>query len=533
MAETRTIKTDLLARVEGEGAMFLRIRDGRVDDVRLRIYEPPRFFEAFLRGRGYREPVDITARICGICPIAYQMSACAAIEDACGVDVGPAIRALRRLIYCGEWIESHALHVFMLHAPDVLGYDSAIEMARDHRGIVEQGLQIKKAGNEIIRTVGGREIHPVNVRVGGFYRAPRPRELRALVEPLERARELAVETVRFTGGLELPDFEPEHEYVALSTPDAYPLEGGRLVSTGGLDIAPGEYEEHFAEEHVPHSTALHSRLRERDAYLCGPLARYALNSERLSPLAREAAAEAGLGPVCRNPFRSIVVRSVEILYALDEALRLISRLRGARRTVRRRAAACRRRLRLDRGAARAVLAPLRARRGRHDPRGQDRPPDLAEPGFDRGRPARLSRRPPRPRQRPPPPPLRAGDPQPRPVHLLRDALPDTRRRSRLIVIGLGNAFRSDDGAGLAVAHTLGDDPRVVAHEGEPIDLLDAWEGADEVILVDAARSGAPPGTIHRLQELAAVRGRRRHRRTCSVSPRRSPSRAHSGARPRD
>ena len=171
MSETRTIKTDLLARVEGEGAMFLRIRDGRVDDVRLRIYEPPRFFEAFLRGRGYREPADITARICGICPIAYQMSACAAIEDACGVDVGDAIRDLRRLIYCGEWIESHALHVFMLHAPDILGYDSAIDMARDHRGVVEQGLQIKKAGNALLRVIGGREIHPVNVRVGGFSTA--------------------------------------------------------------------------------------------------------------------------------------------------------------------------------------------------------------------------------------------------------------------------------------------------------------------------------------------------------------------------
>jgi len=324
VTETRTIKTDLLARVEGEGAMFLRIRDGRVDDVRLRIYEPPRFFEAFLRGRGYREPVDITARICGICPIAYQMSACAAIEDACGVEVPAAIRDLRRLIYCGEWIESHALHVFMLHAPDILGYDSAIEMARDHRGVVEQGLQIKKAGNALIRVIGGREIHPVNVRVGGFYRAPRPRELRALVEELERARELALETVRLTGGFEVPDFEPEHEFVALSMPDTYPLEGGRLISTGGLDIAPGEYEQHFVEQHVPHSTALHSQLRERGAYLCGPLARYALNSEKLSPLAREAAADAGLGPVCRNPFRSIVVRSVEILYALDEALRLIA-----------------------------------------------------------------------------------------------------------------------------------------------------------------------------------------------------------------
>ena len=172
--------------------------------MRLRIYEPPRFFEAFLRGRRYTEPPDITARICGICPIAYQMSACAAIEDACGVQVDEPIRLLRRLIYCGEWIESHALHVFMLHAPDFLGYDGAIEMARDHREVVEQGLQIKKSGNALVRAVGGREVHPVNVRVGGFYRAPRPAELQAVVEPLERARELALETVRWTADAALP-----------------------------------------------------------------------------------------------------------------------------------------------------------------------------------------------------------------------------------------------------------------------------------------------------------------------------------------
>lgn len=183
-----------------------------------------------------------------------------------GVEVGDAIRTLRRLLYCGEWVEGHTLHVSMLHAPDVLGYDSVIAMARDHRGVVERALEIKKAGNALIRVVGGREIHPVNVRVGGFYRAPRPRELRTLVEPLERARELALEMVRWTGGLEVPDFEPEHELVALSDQHEYPLERGRLVSTQGLDIAPGEYEEHFVEEQVPHSTALHSRLRERGTY---------------------------------------------------------------------------------------------------------------------------------------------------------------------------------------------------------------------------------------------------------------------------
>ena len=320
----RTIRTDYLARVEGEGAMYVRSEDGEVRDVKLRIYEPPRFFEAFLRGRAFTEAPDLTARICGICPIAYQMSAVRAMEDACGlaIDEGP-IRDLRRLIYCGEWIESHSLHVYMLHAPDFLGYPGMIEMARDHPQIVEQGLGMKRAGNALLAVIGGREIHPVNVRVGGFYRAPTRAELRALIEPLERARETALETVRWASGLSFPDVELEPEHVALHDDDGYPIDRGRITSDHGLDIAPAGFDEHIVEEHVEHSTALHSRLRERGTYLTGPLARYSLASDRLRPLAREAAAEAGLGARCRNPFQSIVVRAVELVQATDEALALI------------------------------------------------------------------------------------------------------------------------------------------------------------------------------------------------------------------
>ncbi|HSL59307.1 MAG TPA: Ni/Fe hydrogenase subunit alpha [Acidimicrobiales bacterium] len=322
----RTLKVEALARVEGEGAMHVEIRDGAVHDVQLRIYEPPRFFEAFLRGRRHTEPPDITARICGICPVAYQMSACAAIEDACGVTVDGPIADLRRLLYCGEWIESHALHVYLLHAPDFLGYESAIDLAADHRPEVERGLELKKIGNEVLEVVGGRAIHPVNVRVGGFHRAPSRAELRPLAERLRWARDAAVDTVRWVAGFDIPDLEGHWELVSLR-PDApdYPITGGRLVSTAGLDIGPAELPEHIAEEHVEHSTALHAHLLERGEYLVGPLARYSLNADRLSPLAAELAAEAGLGPVCRNPFRSIVVRAVEIVEACEEALAIIDR----------------------------------------------------------------------------------------------------------------------------------------------------------------------------------------------------------------
>jgi sulfhydrogenase subunit alpha len=326
MSTSRVILTEALARVEGEGGMHVEIEGHEVRDVKVRIYEPPRFFEALLRGRAFTEAPDITSRICGICPIAYQMSAVRAMEDACGVtiDSGP-IRDLRRLIYCGEWIESLGLHVYLLHAPDFLGYPGFVEMAREHPDAARHGLELKKTGNTIVTALGGREIHPVNIRVGGFYRVPTRAELRRkLYEPLARAREHAVATVRWTSEFTIPDLDWEPaEFVALAEPDRYPIDVGRIVSDQGLDIAPAEFNAHVVEEQVPHSNALHARIRERGSYLTGPLARYNTSSDCLWPLARSTAREAGLGRLCSNPFQSVIVRAVELVQACDEALSII------------------------------------------------------------------------------------------------------------------------------------------------------------------------------------------------------------------
>jgi sulfhydrogenase subunit alpha len=320
---SKAIKVKYLARVEGEGALNIQIKDEAVTRVQLKIFEPPRFFEAFLRGRNFTEAPDITCRICGICPVAYQMSAVHAMEGALGVKVGGPLRALRRLLYCGEWIESHGLHVFMLHAPDFLGYQDAIQMARDHADTVKMGLKLKKVGNDLVSALGGREIHPINVRVGGFYKAPSRRDLAPLAENLKWAREAALKTVRWVGAFSFPEFERDYEFVALRHGQEYPFNEGRVVSNKGLDIAVQDYEQHFVEEQVPYSHALHSNLTARGPYFVGPLARYNLNFDVLTPLAQEAAREAGLGPVCRNPFQSIIVRAVETLYAVEEALGII------------------------------------------------------------------------------------------------------------------------------------------------------------------------------------------------------------------
>ncbi len=318
----RSFQVEALTRVEGEGGLIVEIHDGEVRDVRLRIFEPPRFFEAFLRGRAYTEPPDITARICGICPVAYQMSACQAIEAACGVTLDGPLRDLRHLLYCGEWIESHVLHIHLLHAPDFLGYPSGIAMAADHRAEVERGLRLKQIGNRIIEVVGGRAVHPVNVRLGGFYKAPAVAAMAALADELRWAIDAAEEVARWVAGFPMPDhtLPADTELVALGHPSEYPMLGERLVSTSGLDLAAAEFLDHFGEEHVEHSTALHGRRLAGGDYLVGPLARFVLNARHLAPRAAAVAAELGLTPAERNPFRSIVVRAIETLHACEVAL---------------------------------------------------------------------------------------------------------------------------------------------------------------------------------------------------------------------
>ncbi len=313
----------MLARVEGEGALEVDIEQGRIEALRLRIYEPPRYFEKFLEGRRAEEVPDLVARICGICPVAYQMSAVNALEAALGAAPGPWVQAMRRAMYCGEWLQSHSLHIHLLAAPDFLGYASVLEMAAEHGEAVRRGLRLQALGNDLIRLFGARSVHPVGVRLGGFHCAPPESEVAALAERLEAARAEAEALVLWAAGLELPEREQDFTCVALSAGDAYPMESGaRLISDAGLDIDIAAFEQHVRELQVPHSTALHALLEGHD-YLVGPLARLNLHHARLPERVRATLARSGLRLPSRNMFHSVVARALEVQLAVEEAVRLL------------------------------------------------------------------------------------------------------------------------------------------------------------------------------------------------------------------
>jgi len=320
----RKIKVEALTRVEGEGGLYISLREDRVEDVRLEIYEPPRLFESLLRGRAIEDVPDITARICGICPVAYQMSAVHALESALQIEITPDIRSLRRLLYCGEWIESHSLHMFLLNAPDFLGFESGLKMAEKFPAEVNRGLRMRKNGNQLLEILGGRAVHPVNVCIGGFYRFPPREELRQMIPDLRWCLEAAIDTTRWVAGFDFPEFKRDYQLVALSHDDEYAMNEGYLATSLGEKIAVADYETEFEEHQVTHSTALHSLRKLTGAtYLCGPLARVSLNFERLSPSARRVADEIGIEWPCQNPYQSIVARGLELIHAYEESLQII------------------------------------------------------------------------------------------------------------------------------------------------------------------------------------------------------------------
>ncbi|MBI1854400.1 MAG: nickel-dependent hydrogenase large subunit [Chloroflexi bacterium] len=319
----KNIEVPALARVEGEGGLFIGLENGKAVEIRLDIYEPPRFFEGFLRNRFLQEVPDITARICGICPVAYQMSSAFALENALGIKVGAQARALRRLMYCGEYIESHALHIYMLQAPDLLGKQSAFEVAAIAPDVVKNALRLKKIGNQILKAIGGRSIHPVNVCVGGFYSWPQAASLTALLPELEWGLQASIDCVKWAVTLPFPELEIDYEFVALHHPDEYGVIEGEVWSSKGRKLSVQDYETAYIEEHIEHSNALHGRTVDGNTYLVGPLARLNLNHAQLLPIAQKSLKDSKIKLPLRNPYKSLIARAIELVQFFEEAIQLV------------------------------------------------------------------------------------------------------------------------------------------------------------------------------------------------------------------
>ncbi len=324
--DRREVKVNYMARVEGETALDITINGNEVEDLQLKLYEPPRFFQAFLIGRHFEEVPDLVARICGICPVSHMLVSMEAIEDALNVVPSAETLRLRELLALSQWIQSHTLHTYMLAAPDYLGYPSAIEMASKHRGIVEQALRLKRLGNDLTVLIGGREIHPVTAIIGGFTYAPDKDAVMTMITRLKKAKEDVNDMIALAAGLPLPDFHRDMEFISLKGKNRYPILKGTLASNKGLEAPKEEYRQHIQERHVTHSNALFSSVKDRGSFIVGPLSRVNQNFSLLSPDAKKAASSNGLNYPSDNTFDSIPARALETMWAIDRSIELLQEL---------------------------------------------------------------------------------------------------------------------------------------------------------------------------------------------------------------
>jgi sulfhydrogenase subunit alpha len=324
----KTIKVDYIARVEGQGAINIYInKDKKIENLQFKIFEPPRFFESFLIGRKYDEVMELASRICGICPVAHQITALRAIENAMGIEPSDQTKDIRKLAAISAHIQSNVLSMYFLSLPDLMGYESTIAMAKDHMDIVKRALELKKLGNDITDIIGGRSVHPVTMLVDGFSSLPDKNKLQTIKKRLVNAKKESYKTVDLFANIRIPDFVRKCEHVAISDPKYYAINEGRLKSSEGLDIDEMNYREHIYEKQKPYSTALHSFLKNRDSFMVGPLPRVNLNFDQLSSDAKNAAKSSGVKFPNYNPFVSHLARAIELVHDIDESIEIIDRLK--------------------------------------------------------------------------------------------------------------------------------------------------------------------------------------------------------------
>ncbi|MCM0756290.1 nickel-dependent hydrogenase large subunit [Desulfovibrio aminophilus] len=343
----KRVDVHYLTRVEGHGNIVVEIEaDGRVSACRWEVPEAPRFFEAMLIGRDYRDVHHITSRICGICSIGHQLASLQATEDALDIRVSEQTLLLRRLAVHGENLQSHLLHIAYLVLPDLMGVDSVIPLAETHKDALLKLVAARRMSNEFCRIICGRTTHPQRMTPGGWMRIPSIQDLTALrallVESLPNL-DFAVDLVASLAD-KIPSFERKTEYIALVSPTDYALYWGEVGSSQDERHPVRDYKSVTREYCVPQSTAKWSKNVD-ESYMVGALARFNLNAGKLTPGAAAAAAKLGLKPGCTNPFMNTVAQLVECVHSVEDSVALIDKL-------------------LARGPREEALPPIRVKAGK-------------------------------------------------------------------------------------------------------------------------------------------------------------------------
>ncbi len=320
------IDIDYIARVEGEATVKLEIEGNNLKDLKLNIWEPPRFFEGFLCRRRFDEVPDIVARICGICPVSHMTTSIRALERALGLIAPPEIVNLRRIMALSQIMASHLIHLYMLAMPDYQGFNSIADMLPKFRSEIKRLIKIKEVVNSVTSLFGGRSLHPVSMVVGGFTNLPSREMIVRMIKELKGIKGDAIEMLKIVSEFPFPYFKTDPEYVAIHTPSGYAINEGFIASNKGIKIEETEYYSVFEEGEVSYANAKGTFIKDRGSLMSGALARLNLKFGMLHEDAKEASRDIGFNIPDYNPFHNNLAQAIEVVHGISECIELLEGL---------------------------------------------------------------------------------------------------------------------------------------------------------------------------------------------------------------
>lgn len=320
------INVDYIARVEGEAAVKLDIKDGRLKDLKLNIWEPPRFFEGFLNNRRFDEVPDIVSRICGICPVSHMTTSIRALEKALGVTPSPEVVTIREIMAVSQIMASHLVHIYILALPDYHRLNSIAHMLPRLESEIKRLIRLKEVVNDVTALFGGRPLHPVVLVVGGFTNLPSKDMVGEMIKALEDIKGDALETLKMVSMLPFPHLASDSEYVAIHSLPGYAVNEGLIVSSNGIEVEEDKYYSVFREEEVSYSHAKRTVIKGGGALMVGALARMNHNFTLLHNDAKKAAEEIGFSVPDLNPFHNNIAQAIEVVHGVSRCIELLDTL---------------------------------------------------------------------------------------------------------------------------------------------------------------------------------------------------------------
>lgn len=312
-------------KIEGHATFYTHLRSGKIDQARVIGLDGDRFVEKILFGRKYWEAPIITSRICGICPVIHNITSAKGVEAALGIKVSEQTETLRELMLCGQMIQSHALHLYLLVLPDFVGMSSSFELQKNHPDLFADAVALKKYADSIIEKIGGRAVHPVSNVVGGFKKYPSKNTLNTLLEEAKKAKEIAYKSLALFNTFDYPEISREHIYSALSYENEYAFYQGEVRTTEGDVFEPKNYAKYIYEELVPYNRAKFATIKGKEM-MVGAMARMNINRNYLPKEVKTVLKEMNIVNNFNNPFDNILAQAIELYYFIILSEKIIEQI---------------------------------------------------------------------------------------------------------------------------------------------------------------------------------------------------------------